>query len=41
LEQSKAEAARLTAEAHQALEIFGPEGDPLRALADHLLQRDF
>jgi geranylgeranyl diphosphate synthase, type II len=38
---AKAEARRLTAEAHAALEIFGPRADRLRELADHLLERDF
>src|SRR5258706_13030256 len=38
---AKSEARRLTAEAHTALEMFGPRGDRLRQLADHLLERDF
>jgi geranylgeranyl diphosphate synthase, type II len=38
---AKAEARRLTAEAHAALGTFGPRGDRLRQLADHLLERDF
>ena len=38
---AKAEAQRLTAEAHRALEVFGVRGDRLRQLADHLLQRDY
>ena len=41
LEDSKAEAARLTARAHADLEIFGENGAALRALADHLLNREF
>ena len=38
---AKAEARRLTAEAHGALEVFGHRGDRLRELANHLLERDF
>lgn len=38
---AKAEARRLTAEAHAALEVFGARGDRLRELANHLLERDF
>ncbi len=38
---AKAEARRLTAEAHAALEVFGSRGDRLRELANHLLERDF
>ena len=38
---AKAEARRLTAEAHEALKTFGQRGDRLRQLADHLLERDF
>ena len=38
---ARAEARRLTAEAHAALEVFGSRGDRLRELANHLLERDF
>jgi geranylgeranyl diphosphate synthase, type II len=38
---AKAEARRLTAEAHEALKTFGSRGDRLAQLADHLLERDF
>ncbi len=41
LEASRAEASRLTEEAHQALASFGPEAKPLRWLADHLLAREY
>ncbi len=41
LEASRAEAHRLTEEAHQALEVFGVRGGMLRQLADHLLARDY
>lgn len=41
LEGAREEAHRLTAEAHRALEGFGGEANALRALADHLLQRDY
>ena len=41
LAAAKAEARRLTAEAHAALKIFGERGARLRELADHLLERDF
>lgn len=41
LEGAKAEARRLTAEAHAALNGFGGRGARLRQLADHLLERDF
>ncbi len=41
LEASRAEAHRLTEAAHAALEVFGVHGAWLRALADHLLQRDY
>lgn len=41
LEGAREEAHRLTAEAHASLQEFGSEGDALRALADHLLQRDY
>ena len=38
---AREEAGRLTAEAHAALGEFGEEATALRALADHLLQRDY
>jgi geranylgeranyl diphosphate synthase type II len=41
LERSRAEAKRLTREAHRALSIFGPKGDALRALANYLLEREY
>jgi len=40
LEAARAEAARLTAEAHAALEPLGAAADRLREIADHLLARD-
>jgi geranylgeranyl diphosphate synthase type II len=40
LDAARGEAARLTAEAHAALEPLGPAGNRLRELADHLLARD-
>lgn len=41
LEKSRAEAQRLTSEAHASLEMFGERGETLRALADHLLSREY
>ncbi len=41
LDGARQEARRLTAQAHDALRSFGDEADALRALADHLLQRDY
>ncbi|MGZ8900901.1 MAG: polyprenyl synthetase family protein [Limisphaerales bacterium] len=41
LAKSRAEAKRLTRQAHQALGVFGRKGETLRALADHLLERDY
>ena len=38
---AKAEARRLTAEAHAALAVFGSRGARLGELASHLLARDF
>ncbi|OAI43044.1 farnesyl-diphosphate synthase [Verrucomicrobia bacterium SCGC AG-212-E04] len=38
---AKAEARRLTAEAHAALGVFAARGDRLHELANHLLERDF
>ena len=41
LEKSRAEARRLTRRAHAALEVLGKDAQVLRALADHLLQREY
>ena len=41
LDGARDEAHRLTAEAHAALSGFGEEANALRALADHLLRRDY
>jgi geranylgeranyl diphosphate synthase type II len=41
LEGAREEARRLTAEAHAALSVFGTSADALRALADHLLRREY
>jgi geranylgeranyl diphosphate synthase, type II len=42
LEKSRAEARRLTREAHDALSIFGSrEAEPLHCLANYLLERDY
>jgi geranylgeranyl diphosphate synthase type II len=41
LEKSRLEAARLTRRAHAALDSLGKRGDILRALADHLLAREY
>jgi geranylgeranyl diphosphate synthase type II len=41
LEQSRAEARRLTTKAHEALSIFGKKGESLHALANHLLEREY
>ncbi len=41
LDGARQEARRLTAQAHAALAPFGAKADALRALADHLLQRDY
>jgi hypothetical protein len=41
LEKSRAEAKRLTKEAHTALSIFGKKGDTLHALANYLLEREY
>lgn len=41
LEGARQKARQLTADAHAALRSFGREGDALRALADHLLQREY
>jgi geranylgeranyl diphosphate synthase, type II len=41
LEKSRAEARRLTRRAHKALEALGEDAAVLRALADHLLAREY
>jgi geranylgeranyl diphosphate synthase type II len=41
LEKSRAEARRLTAKAHNALDSLGERAIVLRALADYLLQREY
>ena len=41
LAKSRAEARRLTRKADDALSIFGPKGDALRALANYLLEREY
>jgi geranylgeranyl diphosphate synthase type II len=41
LEKSRAEARRLTAQAHRALESLGKNAGVLRALADYLLAREY
>ncbi len=41
LDRSRAEAHRLTRKAHTALKPFGKKGDPLRAIADYLLAREY
>jgi geranylgeranyl diphosphate synthase type II len=41
LEKSRAEAKRLTWKAHDALSIFGSEGEALHALANYLLEREY
>jgi geranylgeranyl diphosphate synthase type II len=41
LEKSRAEARRLTRQAHDALESLGPTARMLRMLADYLLQREY
>ena len=41
LDKSRAEAKRLTRQAHDALSIFGPKAEALHALANYLLEREF
>jgi geranylgeranyl diphosphate synthase, type II len=41
MEASRAEANRLTTEAHSALDIFGDKAARLRSLAEYLLNRDY
>ncbi len=41
LDRSRAEAKRLTKQAHSTLKIFGKKADTLRGLANYLLERDY
>jgi geranylgeranyl diphosphate synthase type II len=41
LEKSRAEARRLTRKAHDSLAIFGKKAEPLHALANYLLEREY
>jgi geranylgeranyl diphosphate synthase type II len=41
LERSRAEARRLTRKAHDSLAIFGKKAEPLHALANYLLEREY
>ena len=41
LEKSRSEARRLTQRAHESLKVFGAKADVLRALATHLLEREY
>ena len=41
LEKSRAEAQRLTRQAHDALSICGAKAEPLHALANYLLEREY
>jgi geranylgeranyl diphosphate synthase, type II len=41
LDQSRAEAKRLTKQAHNSLSIFGEKADALHALANYLLEREY
>jgi geranylgeranyl diphosphate synthase type II len=41
LEKSRAEARRLTRQAHDALSSFGAKSEPLHALANYLLEREY
>jgi geranylgeranyl diphosphate synthase type II len=41
LGQSRAEARRLTRQAHNALSIFNDNAEPLHALANYLLEREY
>ena len=41
LEKSRAEARRLTKQAHKALSIFGTKAETLHALANYLLEREY
>ena len=41
LDKSRAEAKRLTRQAHSALSVFGAKADALHALANYLLEREY
>jgi hypothetical protein len=41
LEKSRAEARRLTRQAHDGLSIFAAKGEALHALANYLLEREY
>src|SRR5437899_11549051 len=41
LDKSRAEAKRLTRQAHDALSIFSAKADALHALANYLLEREY
>jgi geranylgeranyl diphosphate synthase type II len=41
LDKSRAEARRLTKQAHDSLSIFGEKAEPLHALANYLLEREY
>jgi geranylgeranyl diphosphate synthase type II len=41
LDGSRAEARRLTKQAHSVLSVFGPKGETLHALANYLLEREY
>jgi geranylgeranyl diphosphate synthase type II len=41
IEKSRMEARRLTAQAHEALAMFGAKAEPLHALANYLLEREY
>jgi geranylgeranyl diphosphate synthase type II len=41
LEKSRAEARRLTRQAHNSLSIFGAKAEALHALANYLLEREY
>jgi geranylgeranyl diphosphate synthase type II len=41
LDESRAEAKRLTKQAHNSLSIFGTKAKPLHALANYLLEREY
>src|SRR2546430_1735782 len=41
LEKSRAEARRLTRQAHEALSVFGHKAEALHSLANYLLEREY
>jgi geranylgeranyl pyrophosphate synthase len=41
LDQSRVEARKLTRQAHNSLSIFGETAEPLHALANYLLEREY